>query len=53
MPIAADHGGALLSRSALRLYAASADACPRLGMTDPRGLLGRADPDESRVVAAG
>jgi len=46
---ACSNGGALLSRSALRLYAASADACPRLGMTDPRGLLGRADPDDLNI----
>jgi len=45
---ACSNGGAVLSREALRLYAAHADTCPRFGLTDPQGPS-RADPDDLNI----
>ena len=45
---ACSNGGAVLSREALRLYAAHAGTCPRFGLTDPHGPS-RADPDDLNI----
>ena len=45
---ACSNGGAVLSREALRLYAAHAGTCPRFGLTDPQGPS-RADPDDLNI----
>ena len=45
---ACSNGGAVLSREALRLYAAHASTCPRFGLTDPHGPS-RADPDDLNI----